>query len=139
MQKAGGLLVLSPNLDYFSNALFLDLQRHLLAEGIQSRGSGLQYLLNLNFILASSLWQVAAVLCSLGVQMLDDLWAMGVLVHKAATVSWKWHQTGYVPWLVGSACSATWPAQKPQEAVSRLLGGYWGIRRLTAAHVWPPT
>ena len=62
-----------PDLDNPSYACLLLLQGQLLVEGTYMRCCALQYLLNLDLIFASSLWQVAGIFRTFCVQMFDDL------------------------------------------------------------------
>lgn len=62
-----------PDLDNYSYACLLLLQGQLLVEGTHMCHCGLQYLLYLNLILASGLWQVAGIFSTFCVEVLDDL------------------------------------------------------------------
>lgn len=62
-----------PDLDNYSYACLLLLQGQLLVEGTNMRCCALQYLLNLDLILASSLWQVDGIFRTFCVQVFDDL------------------------------------------------------------------
>lgn len=55
------------------------LERQLLVEGPKFLGSALQDLFDLNLIFTSSFLQIAAVLCTFGVQVPDDLQKTAVL------------------------------------------------------------
>lgn len=62
-----------PDLDNYSHACLLLLQGQLLVEGTDMCCCALQYLFNLNLILASSLWQIAGILSTFCVEVFDDL------------------------------------------------------------------
>lgn len=62
-----------PDLDNPSYACLLLLQGQLLVEGTNMCCCALQYLLNLDLILASSLWQVDGIFRTFCVQVFDDL------------------------------------------------------------------